>query len=129
MSQIIVRRATLDDARGIAHVHVQAWREAYACQLPAELLDALEEAPRVERWATIIDDGVTDVFVAEVGGRIIGWATAGAGRDADAPADRELEGIYVLEEVYGTGAGQQLLDAALGGFPCLSLDARRQPPR
>lgn len=117
MPQITVRRATVDDAGGIAHVHVQAWREAYARQLPAEMLAGLEEEPRAVRWAAIIEDDVTDVFVAEVDDRIVGWATSSNGRDEDAPVKRELEGIYVLRDVYGAGAGQLLLDAAVGESP------------
>ena len=109
-----VRPASVDDARGIAEVHVQAWREAYARHLPAEFLRALTVEPRVDRWAAIIADDVTDVHIAESGGRIVGWATAGDGRDDDRPVRRELEGIYVLAELYGTGAGALLLDAAIG---------------
>ncbi|WP_292683118.1 GNAT family N-acetyltransferase [Microbacterium sp. SCN 69-37] len=109
-----VRPASVDDARGIAAVHVQAWREAYVRQLPATVLAGLRVEPRIERWASIIEDDVTDVFVAEVDGRIVGWATAGDGRDDDRPTSRELEGIYVLAAHHGTGAGQLLLDAAIG---------------
>jgi GNAT superfamily N-acetyltransferase len=108
-----VRPASVDDARGIAAVHVQAWREAYVRQLPATVLAGLRVEPRIERWASIIEDDVTDVFVAEVDGRIVGWATAGDGRDDDRPTSRELEGIYVLAAHHGTGA-QLLLDAAIG---------------
>jgi hypothetical protein len=46
---IRVRPAVVGDAHGIAVVHVQAWREAYARQLPAELLAGLEVEPRVPR--------------------------------------------------------------------------------
>jgi len=111
---VIVRPASVDDARGIAEVHVQAWREAYVRQLPADVLAGLRVEPRVERWAAIIADDVTDVRVAEVGGRIVGWATASDGREDDRPVRRELEGIYLLAELHGTGAGQLLLDAAVG---------------
>lgn len=117
MPDIEVRPAIAEDAAGIAHVHVQAWREAYALQLPAELLAGLEEAPRAVRWAESIQDDVTDVFVAAKDGRIVGWASASAGRDEDAPLGRELEGIYILQEVYGTGGGQRLLDMAIGAEP------------
>ncbi|MBF4562525.1 GNAT family N-acetyltransferase [Microbacterium sp. VKM Ac-2870] len=109
-----VRPASADDVRGVAEVHVQAWREAYARQLPADLLAGLRVEPRVERWAAIIADDVTDVHVAELDGRIVGWATASDGRDHDRPVRRELEGIYVLAAFYGTGAGQLLMDAAVG---------------
>lgn len=114
LDAVRVRPASVDDARGIAAVHVQAWREAYVRQLPAETLAGLRVEPRVERWASIIVDDGTDVSVAEVDGRIVGWATAGDGRDDDRPTSRELEGIYVLAEHHGTGAGQLLLDAAIG---------------
>lgn len=108
-----VRRALVEDAPGIAAVHVQAWRETYAGLLPSEFLEGLDVAPRTERWSTIISE-TTDVWVALDGERIIGWLSAGPGRDVDAPRPRELEGIYVLADHYGTGAGQALLDAGLG---------------
>lgn len=112
-----VRPASVDDARGIAEVHVQAWREAYARQLPAHLLAGLRVEPRVERWAVIVADDTTDVFVAEVDGRVVGWSTASGGRDDDRPTPRELEGIYVLAALSGAGVGQRLLDAAIGTDP------------
>lgn len=114
MPQLRLHRAAVDDAAGIAHVHIQSWRETYAGWLPAELLAGLAEEPRATRWAAIINEGASEVVVAEVDARIIGWASAGEGRDEDAPARRELEGIYVLGEAHGTGVGQQLLEAVLG---------------
>jgi L-amino acid N-acyltransferase YncA len=114
---IDVRPAELSDARGIAEVHVQAWQEAYSHLVPAANLAKQSVDQRALRWAEIIDDDVTDVLVAVHGDVIIGWATASTGRDADAPRARELEGIYVLARVYGSGAGQSLLDAAVADSP------------
>lgn len=112
---LTVRAARLDDAAGIARVHLQAWRESYAHLLPAESLAGLQQGPREERWRAIIIAAASDVLVACAGADIIGWASAGAGRDDDDPRPRELEGIYVLASHYGSGAGQMLLDAAVGG--------------
>lgn len=117
MTTVTVRRATVDDARGIAEVHVTAWREAYAGRMAADFLASLDVDRRAAGWARIVERGETDVFVAERDGTIVGWATAGRGRDDDAPRDRELEGIYLLASAYGSGAGQQLLDAAVGDAP------------
>ncbi|MGO4299930.1 GNAT family N-acetyltransferase [Leifsonia sp. RAF41] len=114
MTVVSIRRATVDDAAGIARVHVAAWREAYAGRMPAEFLASLDEERRARSWATILSSGETDAFVAERDGETVGWATAGAGRDENAPRDRELEGIYLLASAYGSGAGQLLLDAAIG---------------
>ncbi|MGN6197938.1 N-acetyltransferase family protein [Humibacter sp.] len=115
-----IRRATAEDALGIARVHVRSWRESYGHVFSAFLLDGLNVQARAERWRRILTAGA-EVWVAEVrartGERIVGWASAGASRDADGPAPLELNGIYVLRDHYGTGAGQQLLDAALGDAP------------
>jgi L-amino acid N-acyltransferase YncA len=117
VSPITVRRATAADAHGIAAVHVAAWREAYAGRMPAAFLASLDVERRARGWTRIVEQGETAVFVAERDGEIVGWATAGSGRDEDAPRDRELEGLYVLARVYGSGAGQRLLDCAIGSAP------------
>ena len=114
---IEIRRAAIADAAGVAHVHVEAWRQAYASQLPADLLANLDEASRAAQWTQTISDGITDVYVAEADGKIVGWATGSGGRDEGAPARRELEGIYLLETAYGSGAGQLLLDAVVADAP------------
>jgi GNAT superfamily N-acetyltransferase len=113
-TDLTVRPARLGDAAGIARVHIQAWRESYAHLLPAASLAGLEQGPREERWREILAGAASDVWVACRETDIIGWASAGAGRDDDSPRPRELNGIYVLASEYGSGAGQLLLDAAVG---------------
>jgi L-amino acid N-acyltransferase YncA len=125
-SPLTVRRASVDDAHSIAVVHVQAWRETYAHLLPADALALLDVDRRAERWAEMIADGAK-VWVAEAGYRIVGWASASAGRDEDAPRSVELEGIYILESAYGSGAGQALLDAAIGTAPAYLWKAADNP--
>ncbi|MGN6127062.1 MAG: GNAT family N-acetyltransferase [Humibacter sp.] len=112
-ASVRVRRATVADARGIARVHVRSWREAYVHVFSPHLLESLDVDTRAARWKHIIGGGV-QVWVAESGGKVVGWASAGAPRDEDCPAPVELTGIYVLRAHYGGGAGQRLLDAALG---------------
>jgi L-amino acid N-acyltransferase YncA len=117
MAAPTVRPALASDARAIAAVHVQAWREAYAHLMPADFLASLDVERRTAGWTEIIADDVTDVFVALDGEEVVGWATAGPGRDASGADERELEGIYLVGTAYGSGAGQQLLDAAVGDQP------------
>ncbi|WP_232083932.1 GNAT family N-acetyltransferase [Arthrobacter sp. SO5] len=114
ISELTVRVAVPEDAAGITRVQLQAWRETYAHLLPAEALAAVQPGPREARWAETIAAGASGVWVACEGADIIGWASAGAGRDTDRPRARELEGMYVLASQYGSGAGQRLLDAAVG---------------
>jgi GNAT superfamily N-acetyltransferase len=115
--EITVRRATAADAPGVAAVHVASWREAYAGRIPDQHLASLDVGRRTRGWAAMLERGAKDAFVAELDGEVVGWATAGPGRDEEPPRPRELEGIYVLARVYGTGAGQRLLDAAVGDAP------------
>lgn len=113
-TDLTVRAAVPDDAPGIARVHIQAWRECYAHLLPAASLAGLEQGPREARWRRIIAAATSDIWVACAGREIVGWASAAPGRDDDGPRSRELQGIYVLASQYGSGAGQLLMDAALG---------------
>jgi len=109
-----VRPAVVTDAAGIAAVHVQSWRETYVEQLPAATLTALDEAEFTARWTRNLQSGTADIWVALAGETIIGWASSSAGRDEDRPHNLELEGIYVVASHHGSGAGQGLLDAAIG---------------
>ena len=110
----LVRPAVVTDAAGIAAVHVQSWRETYVEQLPAATLTALDEVEFSARWTRNLQSGTADIWVAVVGETIIGWASSGTGRDERRPHDLELEGIYVVASHHGSGAGQGLLDAAIG---------------
>lgn len=127
MNGLSIRYAVPDDAAGIARVHIQAWRETYAHLLPADILAGLDAGAREETWRKLIAAATTDVRVASDGTEIIGWASAGAGRDADGPRPLELEGIYVLASHHGSGAGQLLLDAAAGVRPAYLWIAADNP--
>lgn len=126
---LVVRAAVAGDAAAIARVHIASWHETYTRLVPAGAFDALdgELASRTARWALIIDDDATHVHVAEREGEVVGWTSSGAGRHDDAPRDLELEGIYVLGQHHGSGAGQALLDAALGGRPAYLWVAADNP--
>ena len=112
-----VRAVTSADAEAVAVVHRASWLATYAHLVPA---DAIEERfrnheARVARWIGILAN--EDAHVAERDGRVVGWAMAGSARAEDAPRDRELQGIYLLDEAQGSGLGQGLLDAAIGAAP------------
>ena len=127
MVDLHIRRARLSDALGIATVHVQAWRESYAHLAAPAALKALDVEQRALRWLAILEDGVTDVWVAEHQNAVIGWATASRGAGVDAPRPLELEGLYVLAEFYGSGVGQQLLDRAVDSLPAYLWMAADNP--
>ena len=112
-----VRRAVPADAGGIAEVHVQGWREAYAHLVPADNLARLSVEQRELRWKEIIQLPDADIWVATEQGAVVGFAGAGPNREPDPPRNVELQSLYVLASHYGTGTGQRLLDAVLGDAP------------
>lgn len=125
MSELLVRAATPDDSRSIAHVHVQSWREAHIDQVPEALSEQLDVELSAWRWAARLRgetppgaERLGDAWVAIVDGRVVGFSSAGPSRDADRPeTDAELYALYVLAAHYGTGVGQALLEAAVGDRP------------
>jgi ribosomal protein S18 acetylase RimI-like enzyme len=113
----VVRRAVYADARALAELHVRSWQWAYREQLPASFLDALSatvdrrEARRREVLAVPRSDQRT--WVAEVSGKVVGFADTGPNGDDGAPPETaELYAIYLNEAVAGSGVGRALMQQA-----------------
>lgn len=109
MTIIAVRRALLSDASDIGEVHVAAWRSTYPGILPETYLTRLSARKEAAHYAAAIraDAGV---FVA-IGGspsRVIGFSTTGHG-GSGAPAEGEIQTLYVLDDFREQGAGRRLL--------------------
>ncbi len=126
-----LREPCSDDVEALARVHVQAWRETYADQLPEEFFgeQALDFRRRI--WHRIIADVAPEssTVLAEREGQVVGFAHAGrpASPEQPPPADRELFMIYLLEAHHGCGAAQAMLDAVLGNAPAFLWVAAINP--
>ena len=114
MAGIVVREAVGADAARIARVHVESSRAAHAGLLPEETLAAFDFGRRLETWGRTLAGGLAFVYVAEVEGRLVGFASGGAERAGDADFDGELYTLYVLPGEQRRGAGR-LLTLALAG--------------
>lgn len=117
---ILVRDATVADARGIAELRIAGWRAAYAGLVPQAMLDAMdadrETARRTERWTEFHGPGVHDLVAIDgagdgggVGESVVGWAVGGPARDDDAPAAGELYALYAAPDRIGEGIGHALI--------------------
>jgi L-amino acid N-acyltransferase YncA len=84
-----IRLAEVRDAAAIAHVHVQSWLTTYKGLVPEEYLASLNEAERVPLWQEWLTRDIS-VFVAEVAGKIVGFAGGGPIREPLAAYDAEL---------------------------------------
>jgi GNAT superfamily N-acetyltransferase len=109
-----IRAAKPEDARPIAEVHVASWRHAYRGVLPADYLDRLSVHDREAMWLSAFadPDPRSGALVAEMTGRIVGFASFGPSRD-EGVADEtgEVPAIYVAPAVLGTGVGRKLFEA------------------
>jgi L-amino acid N-acyltransferase YncA len=119
----VVREAQVDDALGMATVHVRSWQIAYQEIMPQEVLDGLTIESRVQGWVERIIAGKQKILVAEEAGVIHGWATCGPYRGHEAPDGAgEVYGIYVAPDRYGSGVGSLLWEAAMS---CLAEGGHR----
>jgi GNAT superfamily N-acetyltransferase len=130
-----VRRAGVDDAAAVADIHVRSWQAGYEHVFGAEKLAALSVEARLPRWLEILAADEQVCLVAEDDeGRTLGWCTVGAAREPDLENAGEVWGIYVAPEVWGTGAGTELLAAGVEelqrqGFTEASLWVLEENPR
>lgn len=122
-----IRLATLDDAQAIALVHVQAWRTAYRGILPDAYLDVLSVDARRDMWqATLVKNAPEEfIVVAEVDGRVVGFANGGPERRHDPDFAGELYAIYLLEEHRGRGVGSALFEAVVEQLLALDLNSMK----
>jgi ribosomal protein S18 acetylase RimI-like enzyme len=105
----VIRPARADDAAALAGVEVRGWWHAYASYVDHERLAEHTVASRTERWRELLAGG-TDTAVAEVEGRVAGFASIGVPRLADPdPGVGELYAIYVDPPAQGAGVGTALL--------------------
>lgn len=119
MNDILIRNAEVEDADGIARVHVNAWLETYRGLMSDELLDGLSVERRANRWKQTLSDP-NDVYhrvvVASKDGQIVGFANYGKEQSGDGDFLGELFAIYVLKNFQGQGIGRELVKRAAQGL-------------
>jgi ribosomal protein S18 acetylase RimI-like enzyme len=112
---MMIRTARADDARQIAHIHVETWRTAYRGLIPDAVLDKLEVERRAAFWQERLLSARGAVFVAEEGADVTGFCDLVPSRDKEADAEgvAEIAAIYVLPRHWRKGAGRALCESAV----------------
>ncbi|PPL16942.1 GNAT family N-acetyltransferase [Microterricola pindariensis] len=104
---ITVRPPHARDSAQIARLHVKSWRETYRGLMDDSVLDDPGSVERRERfWNAALTDPAyagNRAAVAERDGAIIGVATAGPPRDADADWSADPYVLYTSAAMYGAG--------------------------
>lgn len=122
---IIVRPLQVTDARSVASIHIDAWRDTYQGLLPDSRLAALDLERSHANWQRSLADTQPKNGLANFGafreGELLGFAGAGLPRE-DWGYDSELWAINIPKRFQKIGVGKALLQACVQH--CLSLSAR-----
>lgn len=122
--QVVLRPATMNDARSIATIHVNGRRAAYGDFLPAELLGAVTVESRTREWVALFRDPPpgASAWVAELEDRVVGFTLIADGQDADVEFGGEIRLLYVEPALRGAGAGSVLFDLAVQSLRARGLN-------
>ncbi len=115
----IIRLARVEDAPGIARVHIDSWRTTYKGLVPDDYLANMSYERNAQNRARILSDPGTKArtYVAQdATGRIVGFINGGPERENDPIYKSELYAIYLLEECQGRGLGRRLTQALAEGL-------------
>jgi ribosomal protein S18 acetylase RimI-like enzyme len=106
----IYRRATINDAAVVAHVHCESWRTTYPGLMPDEVIASWTDLDkRTVGWQKIISERPETLWLAELNGHVVGFADGGKAREPNDGCDGQIFGIYLLATAQRQGIGQQLV--------------------
>jgi ribosomal protein S18 acetylase RimI-like enzyme len=106
-----IRKATVDDADGMAMVHVTSWQQTYRGLIHPDFINerTLDKSKRM-----FLSTQCKNTIVIETMGQIVGFCGYGTCRDTDMTLDTgEIWGMYILSSYHGRGWGKHLMNVAL----------------
>lgn len=113
---VTIRHACINDAAGIASVHVNAWHETYTGIIPDSFLQSLSVEKRSTAWTKMLTDRDMNsffTFVAVYKDEIIGFVDGGMPQQKEHGVQSELAAIYLLKKFQGSGVGRRLFETFL----------------
>jgi len=119
IERLLIRRGVVDDAVEVSKMHAETWRTSYRGLVPDALLDGLTDDRWENGWRRAFEsmDPTRVVHVAEIDGRIAGFAGGGRARPGAPPGYvGEVYALYVRPVHQRHGIGRRLLKAAALGF-------------
>ncbi|MEX2296969.1 MAG: GNAT family N-acetyltransferase [Dongiaceae bacterium] len=107
-----IRRARPSDARGIAAIHVETWRAAYAGILPDRVMLEMSIDSKTAHWRRVIEKQGSHelVLVADVPlAGLVGFASCGRAGPGSPVEGGEVQTLYVMPDWQEQGFGRRLL--------------------
>jgi GNAT superfamily N-acetyltransferase len=107
---VAIRPSRAEDGEALARVHERCWTISYAGLADPSWVVGRPFAERAAEWARYAGGEGFPMWVAVVGGQVVGEIAAGASRDAGAPPGTgEVVALYVDPDRQGQGIGRALL--------------------
>ena len=111
-----IRKARVGDETRMAAIQIAAWRRAYSGLMSPALLDALDINKKTAMWRNALERASKGSYlVAEVNGRVEGFAVFGPARDKDLDGSEtaEIVSINIDPDKWGYGLGRSLLNVMI----------------
>ena len=108
-----IREANINDAEGIANVHVKSWQAAYRGIMPKDYLLSLSVKEKIETWLKSLSEKSLGInLVVEKNKEIIGFCVFGPARDNDLKYHNvgELVALNILPSYWGNGYGTRIIN-------------------
>lgn len=113
MDAFIFRRAIGNDAKAIASLHTESWRDAYRSIMPDWYLDGPIAKERLSHWQSRFSISGADRFyilLADSNGKSVGFVCVLL--DEEPQLGACLDNLHVLPRLRGNGIGRQLFTRA-----------------
>ncbi|WP_026884553.1 GNAT family N-acetyltransferase [Clostridium akagii] len=111
-----IRKAVIEDAIGIAKVHIKAWQETYKGLICEEYLNSISLGEKTKKWKDIIQENrkAERTLVIENELRdIVGFAFYGINNEKKYEYDGDLHAIYILKAYQNCGCGSKIIKTAV----------------
>ncbi len=112
MNDVLIRLAKTDEVMTIAEVKRKCWLTTYRGIYDDDLLDNFDYEKTANTFSSIINSEDSELYVAEVDNKIIGFLSYGKPLHAFRDYEQELSMLYILEEYRGQGIGTLMFQLA-----------------
>ena len=111
---IIIRKANIEDAKGIVEVKMSSWLTTYKGLMPDEVLKERQETmnERIPKTEEQIRN-YNNIYVAVDDDRVVGTMSYGKSRNEKYKDCGEINFIYLTDEYKGLGIGKRLFFTGL----------------
>ncbi len=116
---IEIRKATSRDAKAIAGIYVDTWRDTYAGIIPDRILIGMSRRRQCAAWSVECGkrrNGHAVMVAEDSRAGVVGFGGCGRVRYANLPYDGEVHTLYVLTDYQGRGIGKRLLGGLFGAL-------------